>query len=106
MLDLFQMMQPFFLGSGQNFLSQSMLQKTQRIPRLYWRSAHLAPYAPELNPVENVWNYLKMNSMANEALYDLETLKKTTRRHGRTIQHRQPLLRSLMKHTPLFLRLQ
>jgi transposase len=70
-----------------------------------WRSAHLPPYTPELNPVENVWNYLKMNSMANEALYDLETLTKTPRRHGRSLQRRQPLLRSLLKHTPLFLHL-
>jgi transposase len=70
-----------------------------------WRSEHLPPYAPELNPVENVWNYLKMNSMANEPLYDLETLTETARRHGRSLQRRQPLLRSLMKHTPLFLRL-
>jgi transposase len=70
-----------------------------------WRSEYLPPYAPELNPVENVWNYLKTNSMANEALYDLETLTKTARRHGRSLQRRQPLLRSFMKHTPLFLRL-
>ena len=70
-----------------------------------WRSEYLPPYAPELNPVENVWNYLKTNSMANEALYDLETLTKTARRHGRSLQRRQPLLRSFMKHTPLFLHL-
>lgn len=70
-----------------------------------WRAAHLPPYAPELNPLENVWNYLKMNSMANEALYDLETLTKTARRHGRSLQRRQSLLRSFMMHTPLFLRL-
>lgn len=70
-----------------------------------WRSEYLPPYAPELNPVENVWNYLKRNSMANEPLYNLETLTQTARRHGRSLQRRQPLLRSFMKHTPLFLRL-
>jgi transposase len=70
-----------------------------------WRSEFLPPYAPELNPVENLWNYLKTNSMANEAVYDLGILTKTARRHGRTLQRRQPLLRSFMKHTPLFLRL-
>jgi hypothetical protein len=37
-------------------------------------SAFLPPYAPELNSTENVWNYLKMNSMANEALFDLDSL--------------------------------
>jgi len=70
-----------------------------------WRSEFLPPYAPELNPVENVWNYLKSNSMANEVLYDLENLTKAARRHSRGLQRRQPLLRSLLKHTPLFLRL-
>jgi transposase len=70
-----------------------------------WRSAFLPPYAPELNPVENVWCYLKTNSMANEALYELDNLTKSARRHGRAPQKREPLLRSFLKHTPLFLRL-
>ena len=70
-----------------------------------WRSEFLPPYAPELNPVENVWCYLKTNSMANEALYELDNLTKSARRHGRALQKREPLLRSLLKHTPLFLRL-
>lgn len=70
-----------------------------------WRSEFLPAYAPELNPVENVWNYLKTNSMANEAIYDLGMLTKTARRHGRALQRRPHLLRSFLKHTPLFLRL-
>jgi len=70
-----------------------------------WRSEFLPPYAPELNPVEYTWNYLKTNSMANETIYDLGMLTKTARRHGRALQRRERLLRSFMKHTPLFLRL-
>ena len=70
-----------------------------------WRFEFLPPYATELNPVENVWNYPKTNSMANETIYDLGTLTKTARRHGRTLQHCQRLLRSFLKYTPLFLRL-
>jgi len=66
---------------------------------------HLPPYAPELNPVENVWGYLKMNPMANLAVADLDSLAKTTRGHGRSLQRKQQLLRSFVKHTPLFLRL-
>lgn len=88
-----------------------LLAHRARIVQIYiakkktWRSEFLPPYAPELNPVENLWNYLKTNSMANEAIYDVGILTKTARRHGRTLQRRQPLLRSFMKHTPLFLRL-
>jgi len=65
----------------------------------------LPPYAPELNPVENVWGYLKMNPLANWAPTDLATLTTTTRHHGRSIQRREPLLRSFLKHSPLSLRL-
>jgi hypothetical protein len=39
-----------------------------------WRSEFLPAYAPELNPVENVWCYLKTNPMANEALFELDNL--------------------------------
>ena len=68
-----------------------------------WRSEFLPPYAPELNPVENVWNHLKSNLMLNEALYDLESLTKVTRQHGRALQRRPRLLYAFIKHTPLFL---
>jgi len=63
------------------------------------------PYAPELNPVENVWGYLKMNPMANLAHTDVPSLAKTTRRHSRSLQRKQLLLRSFVKNTPLSLRL-
>ncbi len=66
---------------------------------------YLPPYAPELNPVEKVWGYLKMNPLANDALVDIRNLANATRRHGKSIQHRNILLRSFLKHTPLFLRL-
>jgi transposase len=39
-------------------------------------SEYLPPYAPELNPVENVWGYMKRNPMANDAPYDLLILTK------------------------------
>ena len=30
---------------------------------------HLPPYSPELNPVENVWQYLRQNQLSNR-VYD------------------------------------
>jgi len=66
---------------------------------------YLPPYAPELNPLENAWGYLKMNPMANDSRPDVLSLAKTARRHGRSIQRQQLLTRSFVKHTPLFLRL-
>ena len=65
----------------------------------------LPPYAPELNPVENVWSYLKMNPLANFAPLDLDTLVDTTRHHGRSLQRKHELLHSFMAHSPLSLRI-
>ena len=67
--------------------------------------ALLPPYAPELNPVEYVWSYLKANPMANDPHLDTSSLAGTARRHARSLQWRDELLRSFFKHTPLFLRL-
>lgn len=71
------------------------------------RSAHLQylpPYAPELNPVEYLWAYLKTNPLANDPAFDLITLTHRTRRAARRVQHRQDLLRAFVRHTGLPLR--
>jgi len=72
-------------------------------PRLH--AFFLPPYAPELNPVENFWSYLKGNPLANAAIAELEELTDTTRHHGRRIQRRQSLLRAFLEHSPLSLHL-
>jgi transposase len=72
------------------------------------RSAHLEylpPYAPELNPVEYVWAYLKTNPLANDPAFDLHTLAHRARRAATSVQRRQDLLRSFIRHTGLPLRL-
>jgi transposase len=71
---------------------------------------HLHPfffpgYAPELNAVENVWGYLKQNPLSNWAPDHLQALTTTARSHSRSIQRKQNLLRSFVKHCPLPLRL-
>ena len=72
------------------------------------RSIHpvfLPPYAPELNPVEPFWAYLKMNPLANHAALDVRELRRRAERHSRQIAGDQALLRSFLQATPLFLRL-
>ena len=76
------------------------------VEAMTWRSEFLPAYAPELNPCENVWGYMKMNSRANEVVFDLIDLTGSVRRHGRALQRSDRLLRSFLKHTPLFLRLE
>ncbi len=66
---------------------------------------HFPPYAPELNPVEYVWSYLKTKPLANLACPDVDRLAVLGRRHARSLQHKPDLLRSFIDHSPLSLRL-
>ena len=61
----------------------------------------LPPYAPELNPVEQIWGYLKMNPMANHPIHDTGSLAAHTRKHARSVQMRRNLLQAFLEHTPL-----
>lgn len=80
-------------------LVQSFVAQTRPL-----RAVFLPPYAPELNPVEYLWAHLKMNPLANFGPMEVESLAVATRRSTRVVQHDQDLLRSFLKHSPLFLR--
>jgi len=64
----------------------------------------LPPYAPELNPVEYGWSWLKTNPLANHAAVDVPALARAARRHSRRLQHQPRLLWSFIHHSPLPLR--
>jgi len=66
---------------------------------------HFPSYAPELNPVEYVWSYLKTKPLANLACPDVDELAIVGRRHARSIQRQPRLLRAFLRHRPLSLRL-
>jgi transposase len=71
-------------------------------------SAHLEylpPYAPELNPVEYLWAYLKSNRLANDPAFDLPSLTRQARCAAHSVQRQPPLLRGFLRHTHLPLRL-
>lgn len=70
-----------------------------------WRQFYFPPYAPELNPVEYLWGYLKTNPLANLACPDVALLAAAGRRHARSLQYKSGLLRSFIRHSPLSLRL-
>lgn len=63
------------------------------------------PYAPELNPVENIWSHTKMNPMANLIAMDIDSLASKSRGSLRSLQFKQVLLRSFFEETGLSLRL-
>lgn len=69
------------------------------------RTSFLPPYAPELNPVEGLWSYLKINPLANAEIFNLDDLASTARREARSVQRKERLLRSFIRHCALPLRL-
>jgi transposase len=58
------------------------------------------PYAPELNPVEYLWSYLKYNELANRAPLDLDALYTDTKKAICRIRHRKDLLTAFIDHSP------
>jgi len=80
--------------------TQRYLAQTPRLHPVFF-----PPYAPELNPTEYFWSYLKMNPLANVCCRELPPLTRATRQHSRRIQHTEQLLRAFVQHSPLPLRL-
>lgn len=68
-----------------------------------FRFEWLPPYAPDLNPVEQVWGHAKYADMANFIPDDVRHLKRTTCRSLRRTASHQHLLRSFVQHAKLSL---
>jgi transposase len=64
----------------------------------------LPPYAPELNPNEYGWAYLKGHTLANYCPDDLDELQNTVRHITPKIQNNQSLLRGFVAATALPIR--
>ena len=61
----------------------------------------LPPYAPELNPVEGLWNFEKDKELSNFVPQDLRQLTATVDQHLQAVRHDQSRLRSFFAATPL-----
>jgi transposase len=88
------------LNAHQAKITKHYLNGVGRLHTFYFPS-----YAPELNPVEYLWSYTKTNPLANLAVYEVEKLAAAARSCSRSIQRKPELLRSFIRHSPLFLRL-
>jgi transposase len=62
----------------------------------------LPAYAPEMNPVECIWGYLKHHAMPNYCAADLGDLAGCARRNLRSMQRRPTLVRSFWQQAELF----
>jgi transposase len=74
-----------------------------RHPRLHVE--FLPPYAPELNPNEYGWGYLKCNPLANYCPADLDELAETVQQTSDDVRGQQALLRGFVRATKLPIRL-
>ena len=61
----------------------------------------LPPYAPELNPVEQIWNYLKNREIANLCARHLGEVSSLARRRLKSMQRRPQLIRSFWQQAQL-----
>ena len=59
-------------------------------------------YAPELNPVEYIWGYLKHHAMPNYCAADLGDVADRARRNLRSMQRRPTLVRAFWQQAELF----
>ncbi|MBR7830648.1 transposase [Actinospica sp. MGRD01-02] len=67
-----------------------------------WLHVELLPTAaPELNPVEQVWAWIKGGPLANLAPPDLDHLTDAADKALIELGHRFPLLTLLLRHTEL-----
>jgi transposase len=62
----------------------------------------LPAYAPEMNPVECVWGYLKHHAMPNYCARDLGDLAVRASRNLRSMQRRPTLVRAFWQQAELF----
>jgi len=67
----------------------------------HWHVVWLPPYAPELQPQEQVWNHFKYGRLANFAPDDLPEICRAVWREARRVAHRPALLKSLFHHSTL-----
>lgn len=63
----------------------------------------LPPYAPELNPVEAIWAYLKKHEIANLCPRHLAEVSDFARRRLKSMQRRPKLIRAFWQQTELAL---
>jgi transposase len=64
---------------------------------------HFLPgYAPELNPVEFLWSWLKQHALANFCPDNFGELRHTTRAKLKSAQHRNAIIASCWQQSALF----
>jgi transposase len=58
----------------------------------------LPGYAPDLNPDEGIWNYLKRVELKNRCCRDLAEVRLELRRAAERLRHKRHIIRSCSTH--------
>ncbi len=77
-------------------LVKALIEASPRLEQHY-----LPAYAPELNPVEYVWQHLKYHALADYTPATVEELLRKAEEKSKRLQERQDLLHSILAHCPL-----
>lgn len=66
--------------------------------RAHWHVEWFPPYAPELNPVEQLWTYLKYGRLPNFTPNTVAEIHHAIRGEVRSLRRRSTLLKSFFEH--------
>jgi len=69
--------------------------------RPQWHVEWFPPYAPELNPVDQGWAYLKYGRLANFAPDTLRAIQHEVTREGRRVNRHPDVMKSFFRHSRL-----
>lgn len=58
----------------------------------------LPGYAPDVNPVEGIWRYLKRVELRNRCCHDLTELRREVRHATARLRHKNPILKASIQH--------
>ena len=61
----------------------------------------LPAYAPELNPVEYIWAYMKQRELANLCMHTIGEVGSYARRRLKSMQRRPPIIAACWKQAEL-----
>lgn len=67
----------------------------------HWHVEWLPPYAPDLNPQEQVWTYLKYGRLSNFTPDHVEQIRRRVRQNVRRAARRLQLLKGLFRNSQL-----
>ncbi len=86
------------LPAHRSWMVQQVLRQQRRWLRVEW----LPAYAPELNPVEQLWAYLDATALANTPVEDLDRLRRRVHGGMARLGHHSNLGRGFLRHTGVF----